>query len=45
MKTYQAPIIARKPFSDLFNNNINHPSDFFYRLFAQVFYAALAKQE
>lgn len=44
MKTYQEPLIARKTFSDLFNNNINHPSDFFYRLFAQVLYAALAKQ-
>ena len=30
---------------DLFNNNINHPSDFFYRLYSQVLYAALSKQE
>lgn len=44
LKAYEDTLLEKKPSWDFFSNNINHPNDFIYRLYAQILCQALVKE-
>ncbi|MFQ9799060.1 MAG: hypothetical protein ACLR23_09125 [Clostridia bacterium] len=44
VRDVQRELLKKKRFIDMTGNNINHPNDFFHRVYAQVAYTSILPQ-